>query len=490
MTEAAHDLYLLLAVLGLSLVVTQAGMPVLAQSAYVAIGGVGALQLERHGLPIGGAVLLAVALGAAAGALTGALLGRAGPAAVALSTWALAWLAYTALLSFPGLSGGAQGLTRPAIDRVRTPFGATLTLTPRVHLVAAAVLCALALWAVSRLRAGPAGLDAAGVRDDQALAESLGVPVAQRRVALLAVAGGLGATAGAGASLVLGVAAPADLSPLLALQLLAAVIVGGELPVLGFAVIVAIPRLADALVNLTGVTAGHASGVITAALLVVCVLLRRRRRRVRDDVAVPGPIPPVEGAPLVARGLSVELGGTQILRGVDIELRPGEVHALIGPNGSGKTTLLRALEGPRAVRTFQRAADFPSLSPAAQVRLAAQRTGALAHFTGAPLPPNPGAWALALTTQLPVARAAATGAPVLLLDEPAVGLTPDERAQLADVLRALAAAGRAVLVVEHDLRFVAGAADVVTVLDEGAVIAHGTPDEVIADAGVREAYLG
>src|SRR3954468_13269284 len=109
MIEAARDLYLLVAVLGLLPAVTLAGMPVLAQSAFVAVGGVGALQLERAGLPIGGAGLGAILLGRLAGALTGALVGRVEPPFVALATWALAWLASVTLLGFPQLSGGAQG---------------------------------------------------------------------------------------------------------------------------------------------------------------------------------------------------------------------------------------------------------------------------------------------------------------------------------------------------------------------------------------------
>ena len=83
---------------------------------------------------------------------------------------------------------------------------------------------------------------------------------------------------------------------------------------------------------------------------------------------------------------------------------------------------------------------------------------------------------------LAVARAAATGAPVLAFDEPAAGMSPAERETLSDVLQTLAQAGRAILVVEHDLRLVAATADVVTVLDEGRAIAHGAPDEVLADA--------
>jgi ABC-type branched-subunit amino acid transport system ATPase component len=91
---------------------------------------------------------------------------------------------------------------------------------------------------------------------------------------------------------------------------------------------------------------------------------------------------------------------------------------------------------------------------------------------------------------LAVARAAATGAPVLAFDEPAAGMSAAERETLTAVLRTLAQAGRAILVVEHDLRLVAATADVVTVLDEGRAIAHGAPDAVIADATVQRVYLG
>ncbi|MCU1693313.1 MAG: transporter, partial [Frankiales bacterium] len=91
---------------------------------------------------------------------------------------------------------------------------------------------------------------------------------------------------------------------------------------------------------------------------------------------------------------------------------------------------------------------------------------------------------------LQVARAVATGADVLLLDEPAAGTTARERARLATVLRGLAASGAAVLLVEHDLRLVAAVADRVTVLHDGRRLASGLPDDVRADAAVRRAYLG
>ena len=164
---------------------------------------------------------------------------------------------------------------------------------------------------------------------------------------------------------------------------------------------------------------------------------------------------------------------------------------------------------PGARRTFQRAAPLHPLTPYEQVQLALprERFGALLAFIGLGEEDDPWpALELAGLTDrahtpagelgageerlLQIARTAATGARVLLIDEPAAGMRPDERATLERVLQRLVGQGRAVLVVEHDLRLVASAADTVTVLDEGRVIASGSPDAIIADTTVRKVYLG
>jgi len=245
-----------------------------------------------------------------------------------------------------------------------------------------------------------------------------------------------------------------------------------------------IPRL-TATLDSVGASDSAAAGVITAALLVACVVVRPyvpvRPRPQRLRAAAPARFDAPERDPLVrARGVDLWLGGVHVLDGVDLEVRAGEIHAVIGPNGSGKTTLLRvlsrelpgAVEGERVTRTPQRAATFASLTPEQQLRVAARGL----HVPGGEF--------------LAVRRAAATGAPVLALDEPAAGLSDAERERLVELLRELAAGGRGIVVVEHDLRLVAGAADVVTVLDAGRAIAHGPPAEIVADAAVREVYLG
>jgi ABC-type branched-subunit amino acid transport system ATPase component len=91
---------------------------------------------------------------------------------------------------------------------------------------------------------------------------------------------------------------------------------------------------------------------------------------------------------------------------------------------------------------------------------------------------------------LQIARAVATGAPAVLVDEPAAGMSADQRRRLVTVLRDIAGSGRGVLLVEHDMHLVGRVADRVTVLAEGRVLASGTPEQVRADPAVTRAYLG
>jgi ABC-type branched-subunit amino acid transport system ATPase component/ABC-type branched-subunit amino acid transport system permease subunit len=531
--DLAQVLYLALAALGLSLAVSWAGLPVLGGGAFLAVGAYGAALLGPggQGWPLGLAVLASVAAGVVVGFVVAVGASRLDGPPLALATWALAWLVQRALLAYPGTFGGTDGLTRPApAHLVTTTFGLDLTLSPRGHVAMALLLCVLLVAALLRVERGPGGLDLAALREGPEIARTLGVPVARRRRTVLALTGGVIALAGAGNAVLLGLVEPSDVSPLVSLQLFVAVLLGGTArwwgPLVGVAVISALPPVADALARAADADVERSRSVVTAVLLLAVVILRgplgRRLARQGPPPLPAGPAP--VAAPTLAgdtvlsrRDVHVRYDGVVALDGADLDLRSGEVHALIGPNGSGKTTLLKALaEDPRAIRTPQHTVVMPRLAADRQVALGTRggRTvsfAVLRHLLATPSSRRPDprvAEALAATgldhvvgadprrltsgdqRLLQVARAVATGAPAVLLDEPAAGMTADERERLRGVLRHLAGRGTGVLLVEHDMRLVGEVADRVTVLDQGRVLARGTPDQVRSDPAVRKAFLG
>jgi ABC-type branched-subunit amino acid transport system ATPase component len=250
-----------------------------------------------------------------------------------------------------------------------------------------------------------------------------------------------------------------------------------------------------------------------------------------------------EQAIMTAHGLSKQFGSLMAVSNVDLELNSGTITALIGPNGAGKSTVVNLLSGlllPSAgemryaggsvrgmhpfefaqlgvVRTFQTPRLCPGLTAVETVTLGLQAHDrnawgrALFHTPGLQREEDvrraqalavlaeidvedvdTEVTALAVGTQRLVELARALiGAPtVLLLDEPGAGLDPSESAALGALLKKIAARGPAVLLIEHDMSVVMSVADRVVVLDQGAVIAVGTPAEVSRDDAVIEAYLG
>ncbi|MFD8226437.1 ATP-binding cassette domain-containing protein [Streptomyces massasporeus] len=240
-----------------------------------------------------------------------------------------------------------------------------------------------------------------------------------------------------------------------------------------------------------------------------------------DDTA-PSPTAPA-GPLLTAPHLQAHYGRFTALDGVDLDLSPGRITAVVGPNGAGKSTLFHCLAGTLrpargtvrlggrditalpahartrlgVARTFQQLAVFPSLTVAENVRVGAEQgrvtdPGAVERALrllglDGPLRALPAAGLPTGTLRrVELARVLAGSPRVLLLDEPAAGLDTAEVSALARVLKALAAEGVALLVVEHDLDLVAGLADVVHVMTAGRIVASGPPGRVL-DALEREA---
>ena len=264
-----------------------------------------------------------------------------------------------------------------------------------------------------------------------------------------------------------------------------------------------------------------------------------------DQTTPEATAPPVPAErPLVVDGVSKAFGGVRALDDVDLTAPAGAITALVGANGSGKTTLLNVISGvivpdagsvrlgdaalplgsPHRIarlgvaRTFQTPSiprGMTTWQVAASGRVGTSRVGLLS--SGFRLPAarrahaqdvESAAAALALVgltdvaqaqaASLPlgsrrlleVARGICSGASLFLLDEPASGLAPHELDRLAVVLRALRDRGIAVLVVEHNFRFLTDIAQTVYVLHLGAVLARGEPSAIAANDEVAASYLG
>jgi branched-chain amino acid transport system ATP-binding protein len=236
------------------------------------------------------------------------------------------------------------------------------------------------------------------------------------------------------------------------------------------------------------------------------------------------------GAALRAASISRAFQGVQALRGVTLELQGHEVVGLIGPNGAGKSTLVNILTGfdfpdegvvelegrditrwsPHRrgrhglARTFQHSRSFRGLSVRENVEVAALGTGTgpraarrranellerlhLTRYAGA----RAGSLPHGDERRLGVARALATEPGFVLLDEPAAGLPESEVPDFAAVIRSVRDEHDAgVLLIDHNMALVMDVCDRIQVLDHGATLAEGAPDEIRANLDVAAAYLG
>ena len=524
-----------------------AGQLSLGQAGFASLAAFSAASLAPGGDDVGDvpALLIAVVIGMAVGALAAVVLGlptmHLRGVFLAIATLGFAEAVRVVLLN-QEWTGGAQGLAVPRI------------LTVGMAWTALAVV-AYWFWRMGSSRYGRA-LEA--IREDELAARSMGIDVGRHRLTAFVTAGAVAGLYGVLYAYYVRLIAPNDFDFVAAVEGLVTAVLGGSTmflgPLLGSGFQTMIPEVQRAV----GVEAGWIRPFLAGLLLLVVILflpgglasLIPRRTRVPSSGVDPAPHlaarrHPAAGETVVSlTGLAKEYGGVHAVRGIDLDIRSGEVVGLIGPNGAGKTTLVNMISGlvppssgsatvlgatigrtpvhkvaaAGVSRTFQHSKLFNRLFALENVLVGAhlvsrptflrrllwlpsarrdeqaaleqaarclQRVG-LADLAGN----RASALSYGDQRRLEIARALASDPSLLILDEPAAGMNHVEAGNLSTLIRSLAADGLTILFIEHNVGMVLETCTRVVVLDFGEVIASGSPAEIAANPAVIEAYLG
>ena len=539
---------------GLNLVVGFAGQIAIGWVALLTLGAYTTSVLAAGNVTPEIPPLLALAIAAVVGAVFGLIIGlpalRLRTFYFAITTLGFATITTQVALAWQSVTGGGVGVPGPILP---DPFA---SLWGFYYFCFG--LAAICTWMTANVAASRFGRALTAIRDAEVAAEACGIakPALLATVflfsgAVAAIAGGLFATL---QSYITPDAFTIDLSVLFFI----AILIGGRGsilgPMLGTILLTVLPEFAAPLVAW--------STFLYAVLLLAIVLLmpggiaelidfKNRRPLASERAIVPRPelLDRLIGARPAAGDLTLEqvalsFGGVRAIDGLDLAIRPGQVHGLIGPNGSGKTTTLNVISGycvqqrgavtldgaalpklarhrrahMRIARTFQTPRIVGSASVLENVMIGGTIDGAGTFVESLlSLPRHRGDEARLRATAMlalaavglealapvradrlqhselrfiEIARALMLRPAFLLLDEPAAGLAAEEIRRLGVLLAAIARAGTGVLLVEHHADLIFDICDHVTVLNLGKMLAAGTPAEIRSHRDVVNAYLG
>jgi branched-chain amino acid transport system permease protein len=498
--------------------------------------------------------LPALAVAGVAGALAGVLVGlpalRLRTFYFAMTTLGFATIVTQMALAWTDVTGGGIGIAGPSLP-------APLDSQTGFYLFCLA-LAALCTWMTLNIAASRFGRALVGLRDAEVAAEAMGISKTHLMVTVFLFSGATAAVAGGLFATLQSYITPDAFTFDLSLLFFIAILIGGRGsvlgPLLGTVLLTALPEFAAPLVVW--------STCLYAALLLVIVIAlpggiadlldQRRRRKLRQDrLVVPRPdlVPSLiarrpDRPVIILSGVRLSFGAVRAIDGLDLVLRLGEVHGLIGPNGSGKTTTLNVISGfsepqegevrmgdaPLPVgapqtraslgiaRTFQTPRAIDEASVRENVMIGGTIEGHASFAECALALPRHRRDEATLRAQaecclrivglealaderadrlqhselrfMEVARALMLCPAFLLLDEPAAGLSADEITRLGALIKAVRGAGCGVLLVEHHADLIFDICDRVTVLNLGRKLADGTPSEIRAHREVVSAYLG
>ena len=527
-----------IAALGLTVVLGYAGQISLAQASFFGIGAYAiGLGTVHYGLNWWFAFVLGLVVAMAGGIILGATTLKLGGHYLAMVTIGFQIIFTLVMTNWSAFSGGPDGITRIP----RPPFFVPLNTAQRYAWFALAATFLVAL-AVHALRDSRLGRSMRAVRENEIAAEALGVDTVRVKVTAFAISAVLGAVGGSIYASGFLYIAPDTFDFGTSVQFLAMVLVGGRESVagsvLGAGLLTFLPEWLRELKKIYLVVYGSIIVLVIVfmpeGLWGLVTLLSRSLGRPSPLPATRGALPIGKARPagepvLVIENLGKYFGGLKAVDGVSFAVRQGEVHALIGPNGSGKTTILNVISGLYVpsfgeitflgqsiggqrgsriarcgvTRTFQNLRLFRELTVWENVLVGAQRAGgdetvireraasAIEFMSMTPLVHNR-AKNLPYGTQkrVEIARALAGVPELLLLDEPAAGLTQSEKQDLVEIVQQLHARGLTMLLVEHDMSLVSQLSHHITVINFGRKIAEGAPERVLAEPAVGEAYLG
>jgi len=537
-----------LMVLSLSLLASWTGIWSIGHPALVAIGAYAMAYGSSHGWSLQLTIALTVMACAFIGGFLGFVGSRFSVLYVALLTLAFTLVCLEIVNVWQDVTNGDQGVP---VSIVSTPFGDYFPSSSEAIYIVIGTL-GVCLAGAEAVRRSSIRMRLVAAKTHPVVARTIGIsPEAQSAIGF-AASGAVAGLAGVMLGLVSGFVSPETFSLVLAVNLIAASVLGGTGSLIGAVLGGAFLAWAPSMASSVSIDQPYLlGGLLIFSLIflpegVVPAIvgrldrwtgwterLERSKERVYAEAAPeprPAPVSAGGDAPALATidGLGVRFGGLRAVQDVVLTLTPGEVVAVIGPNGAGKTTFVNALSGIaggasvegsinfageelRKVRptrrrsrglgrTFQHAELFPELSVAENVlvvrrwtrtadRRRAHRLLASVGLSGLGHR-RPGDLSFGPQKRIDLARAIAESPRLLILDEPFGGLDSTERSDVASHIRRLREEGVCVVIIDHVLDDLFAVADRVVAFDFGQLIAEGTPETILHDPTVRSSYLG